>query len=182
MVQRLGGRATLVSILGGCLCGLDSLRDVAGNGGEMVILKGKELANEAGAQEPAAKSGKSRSAVKAKGEKGARTGAKAGGKERPRRVNGNGADLLKKAADRELAKITKKVVNQLSEKALRGDLSTVKTMVSFSEQAKLAEKPKESERTLAFIRELASEPRWVEPTEGDGGTVDSEPWTVDSGQ
>lgn len=140
---------------------------MAGNGGEMVILNGKALVNEAGAQEPAAKSGKSRSAVKAKGEKGARMGAKAGGKERPRRPKKNGADSLKKAADRELVKITKKVVGQLREKALRGDLATVKTMVSYSEQVKLAEKPKGSERTLAFIEQLALEPQWEGPAEGE---------------
>lgn len=173
-MERLGDRATLVSLQGGRLCGLDGLRDMAGNGGKMVILKVKEYAEEAGVQEPAAKSRKSRPAGKAKKEEGAKMDARAGGKDRPGRSKKNGADLLKKAADRELAKITRKVVNRLREKALNGDLSTVKTMVSFSEQVKTAEKPKESGRALAYIRELAMEPEWVGPMEEDGGTGISE--------
>jgi hypothetical protein len=142
----------------------------------MVIKSNKKSAKEGNEQQPAAGCGKSRRAGKGKGaEKESETGgAKAGGKDRPRRSNKNGADLMKQAADRELVKIAEKVAVQLKEKALHGDVTSVKTLVGFSEQRKSAEKPKKSRRNLAFIRQLALEPQWEGPAEEDGGTGVSE--------
>lgn len=140
---------------------------MAGNGGEMVLKSNRKGAKEAGAQEPAARSGKSRRAVKRKGaEEEAETGgAGAGGKDRPRRSNKNGADLLKQAADRELVKIAEKVAVQLKEKALDGDVASVKTLVGFSEERKAAAKPRKSGRNMAFIKQLESDVQWEWPKE-----------------
>ena len=151
----------------------------------MVIKSNTKGAKEAGVQEPAARSGKSRSAAKQKGaeEEAEAGGARAGGKDRPRRSNKNGAELLKQAADRELVKIAEQVAVQLKEKALDGDVTSVKTLVGFSEERKLTEKPKRR-RGLTLAQQLASAPQWEGPMEGmeDVWRDNTDRWSEVSGQ
>ena len=160
----------------------------------MVLRVKQKRAEEGSVLRPAASSGKSRRAVKRKGaEDEAETGgAGAGTKDRPKRSNKNGADLLKKAADRELVKIAETVAVRLKEKALLGDVTSVKTLVGFSEQRKSTEKPKKSGSNLAFIEELASEAQWEGPMEEEEhlwrdctdrwSEKNSGQWSVNSGQ
>ena len=100
----------------------------------------------------------------------ARAGVKVGGgsktaakRNKPRRSEKDGAEMLRQESDQALVEISQHVVSKLKAGAKEGDVVCVKALMSFSEKKKPREKPKKPNGWLKLIEELHNEPQWVDP-------------------
>ena len=100
----------------------------------------------------------------------ARAGVKVGGgrktaakRNKPRRSEKDGAEMLRQESDKALVEISQHVVSKLKAGAKEGDVVCVKALMSFSEKKKPREKPKKPNGWLKLIEELHNEPQWVDP-------------------
>ena len=100
----------------------------------------------------------------------ARAGVKVGGgrktaakRNKPRRSEKDGAEMLRQESDQALVEISQHEVSKLKAGAKEGDVVCVKALMSFSEKKKPREKPKKPNGWLKLIEELHNEPQWVDP-------------------
>jgi hypothetical protein len=89
---------------------------------------------------------------------------------KPKRIRGNAIQRLRKASARTLRDNSSRIANALLERALVGDVSSAKLLVTFVEKPK-ARKVKKKRRNLAA--ELAAQPQWVGPP---ADSDDAETW------
>jgi hypothetical protein len=82
-----------------------------------------------------------------------------------RKWRGNGAALLKKAADQVVAENSEELANVLLKDALKGKMESARLLVTLSE--KKEQMPARRRRGQSWAEELAAEPEW--DPERDGG-------------
>ena len=121
---------------------------LAGNGGKMV-----ELARESSAGNA---SKKPRKTTKSKGRKRA---------SREKTACKDGAERLRQAADKRVGRNSEKLADLLTEKALKGDLASTKTLVSLAAGKKPIPEPVKKRRGPSLAERLAAEPEWREEQE-----------------
>jgi hypothetical protein len=87
-----------------------------------------------------------------------------------KRARKNGLELLRKDADNVLRRKSKALTNLLCEKALKGDLNTVKVLLGLAEKKKQEREqeltPVKEDPMMKLVKRLKSEPHWE--WEGNG--------------
>ena len=84
---------------------------------------------------------------------------------KPRRKSG--VERLRQAADKRGGKNSEELADLLTAKALKGKLSNTRFLVGLAERKEPVEKPKKKRRGLSMAQQLAMEPEWVGPAEGE---------------
>ena len=79
----------------------------------------------------------------------------------------DGAEMLKQAADKALVEITDEAVSNMKEKAKKGDVDYVKTLLSFSERKKPRETAQKRRRGKSLAEQLRDERQWEGPMEDE---------------
>jgi hypothetical protein len=134
---------------------------VAGNGGRMAEIKRK-------LKTAAARGKTSRTTKNKKGEQA--NGEETAGK--------NGAEQLREAADMRVGMNSEELADLLTRKALEGDLASAKVLVGLAERKKPQAESVKKRRGPGLAEQLAAEPQWKEPPEGEevtgGGVVEAE--------
>ena len=83
----------------------------------------------------------------------------------------DGAEMLKQASDKALAEITDEAVSNMKEKAKKGDVVCVKTLLTFSEKKKPREAPKRRRRGKTEAEMLALAPQWEGPMDDEDANL-----------
>jgi hypothetical protein len=81
----------------------------------------------------------------------------------------DGAERLHQAADRRVGRISEKLADLLTEKALKGDLASARVLFGLAERKKPIQDLVKKRRGPGLAERLAAEPEWQEAE----GTVDS---------
>jgi len=84
---------------------------------------------------------------------------------RRKQANGNtsckdGAERLRQAADKRVGRISEKLADLLSEKALTGDLASARVLFGLAERKKPMQEPVKKRRGPGLAARWASEPEW----------------------
>jgi hypothetical protein len=82
----------------------------------------------------------------------------------------DGAERMRQAADKRMGRISEKMADLLSSKALAGDLACARVLFGLAERKKPMQEPGKRRRGPGLAERLAAEPEW----KGEEGTVDSE--------
>jgi hypothetical protein len=80
----------------------------------------------------------------------------------------DGAERLHQAADKRVGRISEKMANLLSNKALAGDLACARVLFGLAERKKPIQELVKKRRGPGLAARLAAEPEWQE--EDEGGT------------
>lgn len=80
----------------------------------------------------------------------------------------DGAERLRQAADRRVGRISEKLADLLTEKALAGDLACARALFGLAERKKPIQESVKKRRGPGLAARLAAEPEWK--GEGEGGT------------
>ena len=156
-------------------CGHDVRGALAGNGGEMAEAKQELKARKSSGNKQSSPNKKPKSRA------GSKATRKAGTKARPQEVKeassaeeacGDGSELLREAANRELAKRSEKIAEQLGRKAEQGDRTSTKMLVDLSAGKKLALKKRPGWMSDAQI--LTLDKPWQGPLDGEDGDARTE--------
>jgi hypothetical protein len=83
------------------------------------------------------------------------------------RTSKDGAEQLKRAADKRVGRNSEKLADLLTEKALEGDLASARVLVGLAERKKPREKQVKKRRGPSLAERLVAEPEWKEPPEGE---------------
>lgn len=102
--------------------------------------------------------------VSSRNKKGGKTGSTANGG-KSERGNQNGAERLRRAADRRVGMHSEEIADRLTEKALKGDLASAKELMRLAEGKKPLAKPVKKRRGPGPAERLAGEPQWRAPLE-----------------
>jgi hypothetical protein len=132
---------------------------VAGNGGTMAEIR--QVRND-----------------RKKAAKQTGSGANAAAKAASPDAETNGAERLKRAADRLLEQKCEELSGLICEKAEKGSLGHMKLLYTLAEKKKPREKPVKKPRRMTLAMRLAAEPEW----DREQGTVNREQGTVNSEQ
>ena len=111
---------------------------MAGNGGKMVVAK-QELR-----RDNASSTTKHRGRERARGKT-------------PRK---DGAERLRQAADKRVGRISEKLADLLTDKALAGDLASTKVLFGLAERKKSSPEPVKKRRGPGLAERWAAEPEW----------------------
>jgi hypothetical protein len=80
----------------------------------------------------------------------------------------DGAERLRQAADKRVGRISEKLADLLTVKALAGDLACARVLFGLAERKKPMQEPVKKRRGPGLAARLAAEPEWK--GEGEGGT------------
>jgi hypothetical protein len=102
-----------------------------------------------------------------------KTGSTTNGKKRGR-AGKDGAEQLKRAADKRVGRNSEVLADLLTKKALEGDLASARVLVGLAERKKPREKQVKKRRGPSLAERLVAEPEWQGPheekdvTDGEG--------------
>jgi hypothetical protein len=82
----------------------------------------------------------------------------------------DGAERMHQAADKRVGRISEKLADLLSNKALAGDLASARVLFGLAERKKPMQEPVKKRRGPGLAARWAAEPEWRE--EDEGGTRD----------
>ena len=123
---------------------------LAGNGGKMAVLQQKLSSDNASMT----------------------TGRTTKNRRRERTVektpSKDGAEQMRQAADKRVGRISEKLTDLLTEKALMGDLASARVLFGLAERKKPIQELVKRRRGPGLAARLAAEPEWK--GEGEGGT------------
>ena|SRR5271166_843757 len=88
----------------------------------------------------------------------------------------DGVERLRQAADRRVARNSEKLADLLTEKALKGDLGSTKTLVALAAGKKPIPERVRKRRELTYAQQLAKEPKWKGKAEDE-----DEDWRLGNG-
>jgi hypothetical protein len=74
----------------------------------------------------------------------------------------DGAERLRQAADKRVGRISEKLADLLSDKALKGDLASARVLFGLAERKKPIQEPVKKRRGPGLAERLAAEPEWKE--------------------
>jgi len=99
---------------------------------------------------------------------GTTTNRKREGARREKAARMDGVERLRMAADRALGRNVKKLSDRLAQRAVDGNLASLRVLVMLAEGKKPRPEPVKKPRGPSRAQRLASEPEWEEGKEGTG--------------
>jgi hypothetical protein len=130
--------------------GREGTWSVAGNGGKMAEVQQESIRDKSRGK----KSGRTKKAAPAKAS-------------REKTAVVDGIELLRQAADRQIGRSPTKFADVLSTRAKAGDVPSLRVLVMLAERKKPRAEPVKKPRRRSQALELALEPEWQGPEEGE---------------
>jgi len=90
----------------------------------------------------------------------------------------DGAERMRQAADRQLAKIAEELAILLRKEALDGRLASSRTLMEWAGRKKPRAAPKKKPRLVTYAQRLGAEPPYQEPGREERGAGNREQWSV----